>query len=44
MAAFDFSAAQAVASMAEGEQASVPIPSLLIQIYADAVCLIRTQF
>jgi len=44
MAAFDFSAAQAVASMAEEQQASVPIQSLLMQINADAVCLVRTQF
>ena len=44
MAAFDFSAAQAAASMAEGQQASVPIQSLLMQINADAVCLVRTQF
>jgi hypothetical protein len=44
MAAFDFSAAEAAASMAEGQQASVPIQSLLMQINADAVCLVRTQF
>ena len=44
MAAFDFSAAQAVASMAEEQQASVPIQSLVMQINADAVCLVRTQF
>jgi hypothetical protein len=44
MAAFDFSPAQAVACMAEGQQASVPIQSLLMQIDADAVCLVRTQF
>ena len=44
MAAFDFSAAQAVTSMAEGQQASVSIQSLLMQIYADAVCLVRTPF
>src|SRR5207245_1069787 len=44
MAAFDFSAAQATASMAEGQHASVPIQSLLVQINADAVCLVRTQF
>jgi len=44
MAAFDFSPAQAAASMAEGQQASVPIQSLLMQIDADAVCLVRTQF
>jgi len=42
MAAFDFSAAQATASMAEGQHASVPIQSLLMQINADAV--VRTQF
>jgi hypothetical protein len=30
--------------MAEGQQASVPIQSLLMQIDADAVCLVRTQF
>jgi hypothetical protein len=44
MAAFDFSPAQAAASMAEGQQASVPIQSLLMQIDADGVCLVRTQF
>ncbi len=44
MAAFDFSAAQTTASMAEGQQASLPIQSLPMQINADAVCLIRTQF
>jgi hypothetical protein len=44
MAAFDFSPAQAAASMAEGQQASVPIQSLLMQIDADAICLVRTQF
>jgi hypothetical protein len=44
MSAFDFSPAQAAASMAEGQQASVPIQSLLMQIDADAVCLVRTQF
>jgi hypothetical protein len=44
MAAFDFSAAQAAASMAEGQQAFVPIESLLMQINADTVCLVRTQF
>jgi hypothetical protein len=44
MAAFDFSPAQAAASMAEGQQASVPIQSVLMQIDADAVCLVRTQF
>jgi hypothetical protein len=44
MAAFDFSAAQATASMAEGQHASVPIQSLLMQINADAVSLVRTQF
>src|SRR6185295_1813383 len=44
MAAFDFSRAQAATSMAEGQQASVPIQSLLMQIDADAVCLVRTQF
>jgi hypothetical protein len=44
MAAFDFSPAQAAASMAEGQQASVPIQSLLMQIDADAVFLVRTQF
>ena len=43
MEAFDFSAAQATASMAEGQHASVPTPSLLMQINADAVCLVRTQ-
>jgi hypothetical protein len=44
MAAFYFSPAQAAANMAEGQQASVPIQSLLMQIDADAVCLVRTQF
>jgi hypothetical protein len=44
MAAFDFSRAQAAASMAEGQQASVPIQSLLMQIDADTLCLVRTQF
>ena len=44
MAPFDFSAAQATASMAEGQHASVPTQSLLMQINADAVCLVRTQF
>jgi hypothetical protein len=44
MAGFDFSLARAAASMAEGQQASVPIQSLLMQIDADAVCLVRTQF
>ncbi len=29
--------------MAEGQQASVPIQSLLMQINADAVCLVRAQ-
>jgi hypothetical protein len=44
MAAFDFSPAQAAAGMAEGQQTSVLIQSLLMQIDADAVCLVRTQF
>ena len=44
MAGFDSSAAQAAASMAEGQQASVPIHSLLMQINADAAGLVRTQF
>jgi hypothetical protein len=44
MVAFDFSPAQAAASTAEGQQASVPIQSLAMQIDADAVCLVRTQF
>jgi hypothetical protein len=44
MAAFDFSAAQAAASMAEGQQAPVPIESLLTHINADAVCLVRSRF
>ncbi len=44
MAAFDFSPARAAASMAEGQPASEPIQSLLKQIDADAVCLVRTQF
>src|ERR1700674_2131846 len=39
-----FRLAQAAASMAEGQQTSVPIQSLLMQIDADAVCLVRTQF
>src|ERR1700674_3011284 len=39
-----FRLAQAAASMAEGQQASVPIQSLLMQIDADVVCLVRTQF
>jgi hypothetical protein len=39
-----FLAAQAAASKAEGQQASIPIYSLLMQINADAVCLVRTQF
>jgi hypothetical protein len=30
--------------MAEGQQASVPIQSLLMQIDADRVCLVRTPF
>src|ERR1700730_1277550 len=44
MAPLDFSPAQAAASMAEGQPASVPIQSLLMQIDADAVCLVTTQF
>ena len=44
MAAFAFLVAQAAASKAEGQQASIPIYSLLMQINADAVCLVRTQF
>ena len=40
MAAFE----QAAASMAEGQQASVPIQSLLTQIDADVVCLVGTPF
>jgi hypothetical protein len=43
-AVFDFSTEQAAASMAKGQHASVPIQSLLMQINADAVCLVRTQF
>jgi hypothetical protein len=43
MAAFDFSRAQGPQSMVEG-QASIPIQSLLKQIQADAVCLVKTQF
>ena len=39
-----FRLAQAAVSVAEGQQASVPIQSLLMQINADAVCLVRTQF
>ena len=39
-----FLAAQTAASMAEGQQAFVPIQSLPMQINADAVCLVRTQF
>jgi hypothetical protein len=37
-------AAQTAASMAEGQQAFVPIQSLPMQINADAVCLVRTEF
>jgi hypothetical protein len=44
MAAFDFLAAQAAASMAEGQHASVPIQSLLMQINADAVCWSERSF
>lgn len=44
MAAFNFRLAQAAASMVEGQQASVPIQSLLAHIDADAVCFVRTQF
>ena len=44
MVAFDFSPAQAAASVVEGQQASVLIQSLLMQIDADAVWLVRTQF
>jgi hypothetical protein len=40
MAACDFSATQAVASMAERQQASVAIQSPLMQINADVVCLV----
>ena len=35
---------RAFASMAEGQQASVPIQSLLMQIDADRVCLVGTPF
>jgi hypothetical protein len=44
MAAFDFSAAHAAKSMAEGQQESVPIQSLLMQINVDAVCLSKCSF
>jgi hypothetical protein len=44
MAAFDFSPTQVAAKMTEAQQASVPIQSLLMQIDADAVCSVRTQF
>ena len=44
MAAFVFGAAQSTASMAEARRASVPIEWLLMQINADGVCLVRTQF
>jgi hypothetical protein len=44
MAALDFSSAQAAASMAEGQQGSARTQSLLMQINADAVCLVRSQF
>jgi len=44
MAALDFLGAQAAARMAEGQEASVAIQSLLMQINANAVCLGRTQF
>lgn len=44
MAAFDFSPAQAAANTAEGQPASVSIQSLLLQIDAAALCLVRTQF
>ena len=43
MAAFDFSPAQVAASMAEGQEASVSVQSLLMQIDADVICLVRTQ-
>jgi hypothetical protein len=41
---FDFSSAQAAASMAEGQPGSARTQSLLMQINADAVCLVRSQF
>jgi hypothetical protein len=44
MAALDLSAAQAARKYAGGQQVSAPIQSLLMQIYADAVCWVRTQF
>src|ERR1700676_5292590 len=44
MAALLFGAAQSAASMVEGERDSVRIQSALMQINADAVCLVRTQF
>jgi len=44
MAALLFGAAQSAAIMVEGERDSVRIHSLLMQINADTVCLVRTQF
>lgn len=44
MAALDLSAAQAAASTAGGQQASIPMQSLLMQVKADAACLVRMQF
>lgn len=39
-----FRAAQWAASMVEGERDSVRVQSPLMQINADAICLVRTQF
>jgi hypothetical protein len=44
MAALPFAAAQSAAIMVEGERDSVRIQSPLMQINADTVCLVRTQF
>ena len=44
MATFTFSPCASGRKYAEGQQASVPIQSLMMQIDADAVCLVRTQF
>jgi hypothetical protein len=44
MAALPFGAAQSAAIMVEGERDSVRIQSPLMQINADTVCLVRTQF
>ena|SRR6266540_2771194 len=44
MAALPFGPAQSAAIMVEGERDSVRIQSPLMQINADTVCLVRTQF